>query len=91
MLFLAAFIGFAVGAMVPALRVSRVVHQTAAEMQTYDFNWLIAVLLVYAVLLLVATARKRFRPGALHATIALILSMAMVLLLTRFGIRNTAV
>ena len=91
LLFLTAFVGFAVGISVPALRVSRVLSQTATNTRTYDFDWLIAVLLVYALLLMVGALRKRLRATALTATVALAIVVAALLLFTQLGIKDTGV
>ena len=72
-----------------ALRVYREVSHTATNIRTYDFDWLIAVLLVYVLLLLIGALRKRLRSTALSATIAFILVVAGVLLFTQLGIKNT--
>lgn len=89
-LYLAAFLGFVAGMTVPALRISRVVSQTSSSVRTYDYDWLIAVLLMYCLLLLVSVARKRIRTGWIATTIALGITLAVVLLFTRLGIKETA-
>jgi hypothetical protein len=87
----AAFFGFIVGISVPALRVYRVISHTATNIRTYDFDWLIAVLLVYVLLLLIAEIRKRLRITAATATIALIIVVAGIVLFTQLGIKNTSI
>lgn len=89
LLYLAALVGFAVGISVPALRVSRVVSQTATNVRTYDFDWLIAALLMYAVLLLIGAARRRVRGTAATASVALILVIGAIALFTQLGVKNT--
>ncbi|MGI4855185.1 MAG: hypothetical protein ACRYF4_14205 [Janthinobacterium lividum] len=89
-LYVAAFAGFIAGMTVPVLRVSRVVSQTASTVRTYDYDWLIAVLLLYVVLLLVGVARKRLRQSWIATTIALVLTVAIVLLFTQLGVKETA-
>ncbi len=88
LLYLAALAGFVLGMAVPALRVYRVLSQSAANVRTYDFDWLIAVLLVWAVLLLVALLRKRPREAA-TATVALLIVLAIVTLGTQLGLKDT--
>ncbi len=85
----AAFVGFLVGISVPSLRVYRVISHTLTNIRTYDFDWLIAVLLVYFLLLLTAVIRKRLRITAATATIALIIVVVGVVLFTQLGIKNT--
>ena len=89
LLFVAALIGFAVGISVPALRVYRELSHTATNVRTYDFDWLIAVVLVYLMLLALGAARKRARGMALTATIALVIVIAGIALFTQLGIKNT--
>ncbi len=88
LLYLAALTGFLTGVTVPAMRVYCVLHQSATEMRTYDFDWLIAVLLVWAILLVTALIRKRSREAA-TATIALVIVLLAVTLFTQLGIKNT--
>lgn len=88
-LYVAAFAGFIAGMTVPALRVSRVVSQTASTVRTYDYDWLIAVLLLYVVLLLLGVVRGRIRQSWVATTIALVLTLAVVLLLTQLGVKET--
>lgn len=90
LLYIAAFAGFIAGITVPALRVSRVVSQAASSVRTYDYDWLIAVLIMYAVLLLVGVARRRIRQSWIATTVALILTVAAVLLFTQLGVKETA-
>lgn len=90
LLYLAALVGFVTGVAKPALRVTRVLSRTPATVRTYDFDWVIAVLLVYALLLLVSAARKRVRANWLSTTIALLLVLAGVVLFTQLGLRETA-
>ena len=87
-LYAAALIGFAVGITVPALRVSRVMSRTAMYIRTYDFDWLIAVLLVWAILALTGLARRRSHETA-TATVALVLVIMIVTLFTQLGIKDT--
>ena len=89
-LYLAAFAGFVAGMAVPAVRVSRTLNQTATSVRTYDFDWLIAVLLVYALMLLISASRSRLRQSWPASTIALVLTIAAVLLFTQFGVKVTA-
>jgi hypothetical protein len=91
LLFITAMCGFVAGVAVPALRVTRVTSHTALYTRTYDFDWLIAVLLVYAVLLLIGAARKRLRPCAISATIALVITIAVIVLFTQIGVKETFV
>ena len=88
---IAAFAGFVAGMVVPAIRVQHVLHQTATSIRTYDFNWIIAVVLVYLVLLLVGAARKRVREVALTATIALVITLAGLALFTQIGIKDVVI
>jgi hypothetical protein len=90
LLFLAALVGFGLGISVPALRVYRVLSHTASNTRTYDFDWLIAVLLVYVLLLVIGAARKRLRGTVATATIALVIVLSAVILFTQLGIKNTA-
>lgn len=91
LLFAAAFAGFLTGMLRPDLRVYRLVSRTATNIRTYDFNWVIAAALVYAVLLLVATFRKRIHASWVNTTIALVITVAVILLFTQFGVKNTPV
>ena len=90
-LYVAALVGFAVGISIPALRISHELSRTATTVRTYDFDWLIAVLLVYGLLMLVGAARRRVRGTAISATIALAIVVAAVLLFTQLGIKNAGV
>ncbi|MGI4757229.1 MAG: hypothetical protein ACRYGF_10315 [Janthinobacterium lividum] len=90
-LYIAAFAGFVAGMTVPAVRVSRVVSQTATSVRTYDYDWLIAALLMYVVLLLIGVARKRIRQSWIATTIALVLTVAVVLLFTQLGVKESAI
>lgn len=89
-LYLAAFAGFVAGMTMPALRVSRVLSQTANSVRTYDYDWLIALLLMYVLLLLVGVARRRVRTSWIGTTVALVITVSVVLLFTRLGIKETA-
>ena len=91
LLCVAACAGFIVGISVPALRVYRELSHTASNVRTYDFDWLIAVLLMYALLIVIGAARKRLRSTALTATIALVMVIAGVVLFTQLGIKNTTI
>ncbi len=88
LLYLAALGGFVIGVAKPGLRVSRVLSQTPTNVRMYDFDWLIAVLLVWAVLLVFALLRKRPRE-AVTASIALSVVLAIVTMFTQLGIMNT--
>lgn len=88
-LYVAAFAGFVAGITVPALRVSRVLSQTATSVRTYDYNWLLAMLLMYALLLLSGVLRRRIRASWVATTIALVITLAVVLLFTQLGIKET--
>lgn len=88
-LFAAALAGFVVGLFKPSLRVTHVLSQTATDLRTYDFDWLIAAVLVYLLLLVLHAARGRLRQGGLAATIALLITVAGIVLFTHIGIQNT--
>ena len=88
---IAAFGGFVAGMIVPTIRVQRVLHQTATTIRTYDYNWIIAVVIVYLLLLLIGAARKRMRKTALTATIALIITLAGLALFTQIGIKDVSI
>ena len=89
-LYAAAFAGFLLGLAVPALRVSRVLSHTLTVERTYDFDWLIAVGVVYVLLLDVAAIRGRFRQGWIATTIALVLVLLVVTFFTQLGVKETA-
>lgn len=89
-LYAAAFAGFLVGLAVPSLRVSRVLSHTASMERTYDFDWLIAVALVYALLLGFSAARGRFRQGWIVTTVAFCLVLLVVLFFTQLGMKEVA-
>jgi hypothetical protein len=91
LLFLAALGGFMVGAAVPALRISRVTAHTGLYTRTYDFDWVIAVLLVYAALLAFGAIRKRMRSSAISATIALVITIVVIAVFTQIGVKETYV
>lgn len=91
LLFIVALGGFMLGAAVPALRISRVTSHTAQYTRTYDFDWLIAVLLVYAALIGFGAMRKRTRHCAVSATIALVITVAVVVIFTQIGVKETYV
>jgi hypothetical protein len=87
-LFIAAWCGFLAGMFVPSIRIQHVLIKTATELKTYDYNWIVALLVVYLLLLLIGVARKRFRETAITATIALILIAAVLALGTQIGIKD---
>jgi hypothetical protein len=89
LLFVAALGGFMLGAAVPALRISHVTAHTELYTRTYDFDWLIVVLLVYAALLGFGAMRKRVRSAAISATIALVITLVVVLVFTQIGVKET--
>jgi hypothetical protein len=89
LLFLAALGGFMLGAAVPALRISRVTAHTELYTRTYDFDWLIVVLLVYAALVGFGVIRKRVRTSAISATVALAITIVVVVLFTQIGVKET--
>ena len=91
LLLVAALAGFAVGISVPSLRVYRELSHTANNIRTYDFDWLIAVLLVYLLMLVIGAARKRLRSTATTATIALVIVVACIALFTQLGSKNTGI
>lgn len=88
---IAAFAGFVAGMIAPAIRVQRILHQTATTIRTYDFNWIIAVVIVYVLLLTIGAARKRFRDTVLTATIALLITLAGLALFTQIGIKDVSI
>ncbi|AFL90119.1 hypothetical protein Terro_3911 [Terriglobus roseus DSM 18391] len=88
LMFVAALGGFMVGAAVPALRISRVTAHTDLYTRTYDFDWLIAVLLVYAALIAYGIMRKRTKTCAISATIALVITVAIVVFFTQIGVKE---
>lgn len=87
---IAAFAGFVAGMIMPGIRVQRVVQQTATTIRTYDFNWVIAVVVVFLLLLLLGALRKRFRETALTATFALIITIAGLALFTQIGVKDVS-
>lgn len=90
LLIVAAFAGFVTGMIVPSIRIQRVVSQSATHVRTYDFNWILAVLLVFVVLLAVGAILKRFREVAITATIALVITIAGLALFTQIGIKDVS-
>ena len=85
----AAFAGFVAGMVVPSIRIQRVVSQTATSIRTYDYNWIIAVVIVFVLLLLLGAILKRFREMAITASIALVITLAGLALLTQIGVKET--
>ena len=88
LLFVAAFVGFVAGMTIPAIRLQRVLLETPTHTRTYDFNWIVAVVLVYALLLLIGVLRKRFRETLISATIALVIAAGTLALFTQIGIKD---
>jgi ABC-type uncharacterized transport system permease subunit len=88
LMIVAAFCGFVAGMIVPSIRVQRVLSQTATSIRTYDFNWIIAVLIVFVLLLLVGALLKRFREMAITATVALVITLAGLALFTQIGVKD---
>jgi hypothetical protein len=86
-LVLAAFGGFIAGMVVPAIRIQRVLSPT----RTYDYNWIVAVVIVYALLLLIGLLRKRMRETLISASIALVITLAGLALFTQIGIKDIGV
>lgn len=84
----AAFAGFVAGMIVPSIRVQRVLSQTATSIRTYDYNWIIAVLIVFVLLLLLGAILKRFREMAITSTIALVITLAGLALFTQIGVKD---
>lgn len=84
----AAFVGFIAGMVVPSIRIQRVVSQTATSIRTYDYNWIIAVLIVFVLLLLLGAILKRFRAMAITASIALVITLAGLALFTQIGVKD---
>jgi NAD/NADP transhydrogenase beta subunit len=91
LLFAAAFAGFLLGMFVPALRLSHEVSRTATSIRTYDLDWLLAVLLVYALILLIAFFRQTVRTTWIGTTVALVLTIAIVMLFTQIGVKDTPI
>jgi hypothetical protein len=91
LLMVTAFAGFIAGMIVPSIRIQRVMSQSATHIRTYDFNWIIAVLLVFVVLLLVGAIMKRFREMAITAIIALVITVAGLALFTQIGIKDVSI
>ena len=89
-LYAAAFAGVLVGLAVPALRVSRMLSHTATTVRTYDFDWLIAVAVVYVLLLGVASLRGRVRQAGIPTTVALVLVLILVVMFTQLGVKEAA-
>jgi TRAP-type C4-dicarboxylate transport system permease large subunit len=87
-LFVAAWCGFLAGMFVPSIRIQHVLIHTATELKTYDYNWIVALVVVYLLLLLIGMARKRFRETAIAATIALVLVAVVLALGTQIGIKD---
>jgi hypothetical protein len=88
-MFLAAVGGFVAGMTVPAIRVTRVISQTSTNIRTYDYDWIFAVVLLYILFLLIGILRKRIRTSWITSTVALALTIAIVLAFTQLGIKDT--
>src|ERR1700761_7775468 len=86
LLFLAALGGFVAGVAVPSLRVTHVLSRTATTIRTYDYDWIIAVVLVYLIFLLIGVVRKRIQTSWITSTVALVLTIVLVLSFTQIGI-----
>jgi hypothetical protein len=90
-LVIAAWSGFVAGMIVPSIRIQRVISQTAVSLKTYDYNWIVAVVIVYALLLLIGVLRKRLRATLITATAALILTLVLLALFTHIGVKEVNV
>lgn len=88
LLILAAFAGFIAGMVVPSIRIQRVLLQTPTMIRTYDYNWIVAVVIVFVLLLLLGAILKRFRAMAITSTIALVITLAFLLLATHIGVKE---
>lgn len=91
LMIVAAFCGFVAGMIVPSIRVQRVLSQTPTHLRTYDFNWIIAVLIVFVLLLLLGVILKRFREVAITATIALVITLVGLALFTQIGVKDVGI
>jgi hypothetical protein len=87
-LVIAAFGGFVAGMVMPAMRLQRVLISTPTHSRTYDYNWIVAVVVLYVVLLLIGVLRKRLRETVVSATIALVITLAGLALFTQIGIKD---
>jgi len=90
-LFLAAFAGFAIGLFVPAIRMTHLVSRTATNVRTFDYDCLVAAVLMFLVLLGIGALRKRVRETAITAGISLVIALAVLLLFTQIGIKDTPI
>ncbi len=87
-LFVVAWAAFIAGLLVPVIRFTRTLIQTPTHTRTYDFDWIIAVLIVYVLLLVIGAARKRLRESVVSATAALVITVAVLTLFTQIGIKD---
>jgi uncharacterized membrane protein len=88
LLVVVAWAGFIAGMTVPAVRIQRTLLQTPTHIRTYDYDWIVAVLIVYVLLLLAGAARKRLRETAISATAALVVTVGLLVLFTQIGIKD---
>jgi len=88
LMIVAAFAGFIAGMVMPSIRIQRVLLQTPTMIRTYDFNWIVAVVIVFVLLLLVGAIRKRFRESAITTTVAFVITVAFLVLATKIGIKE---
>lgn len=90
LLLLVAVGAFVTGMFVPAVRLTHEMSRTATNLRTYDFDWLVAVALAYALLLLIGVLRRRIRTSWVASTAAFVLTVAIVLLFTQLGVKDTS-
>jgi|GEM_PF-790459 len=91
LLIIAAFAGFIAGMLFPAIQIQHVMSQTMTHVRTYDFNWILAVLLVYVVLILIGAVTKQLRPMLITATVALVITIVGLVAFTQIGIKEVSI
>ena len=89
LLLTAAITGFFAGALSPSLHLTRVISQTATSVQTYDFSWLAATVLMYLLLLAISAMRGRLRQHSVRTTAAFVAVVLCLAIFTRIGLRET--
>lgn len=76
------------GMLLRPFHLTRVLSQQGYLRRQYEFDWLVSVGIAYAIFLLVGLVTRRIRSSWIGTTVALVLTLLIVVLLTRIGYKD---
>lgn len=76
------------GMLARPFRLTHVLSQQGYMRRQYEFDWLLSAGIAYAVFLLIGFITRRIRTSWLNTTIALVLTLLIVVLFTKVGYKD---